>query len=249
MLRLALILTIVAGLAALGVGQMVVKPKIEKLTEDLATSETGRTSAEQAKATAESNAKKAVEAEQKAAQALAEAVTRIETTGKDLQVQRKRATDLDAQVAKLTVERNEAQQELSAWRAVGIPVDQIKDQRAQLLTTRRQLDQQIEENRVFDRKNKVIESELKRYRGEVADVALPPGLRGKVLAVDPKFDFVILNIGTKQGALENGKLMINRDGRLVGKVQLTRVDESRSIANVLPEWKQSDVLEGDDVLY
>ena len=94
-----------------------------------------------------------------------------------------------------------------------------------------------------------MNAELDRYKGKITEVVLPLGLKGKVLAVDPKYDFVVLNIGRKDGLLENGKLIVNREGRLVAKVQISRVDETRSIANILPEWKQVAVLEGDDVLY
>jgi hypothetical protein len=44
-------------------------------------------------------------------------------------------------------------------------------------------------------------------------------------------------------------MLVNRDGRLVAKVQITRVEANRAIANIMPEWKQDDVLEGDQVVY
>jgi hypothetical protein len=49
--------------------------------------------------------------------------------------------------------------------------------------------------------------------------------------------------------LEDGKLLVNRDGKLIAKVQVKSVQPDRSIANVLPGWKLSDVMEGDQVLY
>jgi hypothetical protein len=51
-------------------------------------------------------------------------------------------------------------------------------------------------------------------------VLLPTGLRGKILAVDPKYDFVVLNIGEDQGAKERGVMMVDRDGKLLGKVRI-----------------------------
>jgi hypothetical protein len=46
-------------------------------------------------------------------------------------------------------------------------------------------------------------------------------------------------------------MLINRDGQLVGKVKITAVEPNRSIANVLPEWKQegNEVMEGDQVFF
>jgi hypothetical protein len=36
---------------------------------------------------------------------------------------------------------------------------------------------------------------------------------------------------------------------LVAKVQIRSVQSDRSIANVMPGWKLSEVMEGDQVLY
>ena len=76
----------------------------------------------------------------------------------------------------------------------------------------------------------------------------PKASVGKVLVADPKWDFVVLNIGSKQGAVEDGVMLVNRNGRLVAKVKLSGVQPDRSIANVLPGWKLGDVMEGDEVI-
>jgi hypothetical protein len=36
---------------------------------------------------------------------------------------------------------------------------------------------------------------------------------------------------------------------LIAKVKITRVEPNRAIANVMPEWKQEDIVEGDQVVY
>ncbi len=66
---------------------------------------------------------------------------------------------------------------------------------------------------------------------------------------DPKYDFVVLDIGDNQKVVEGGKLLVNRNGKLIAKVVIKSVDATRSIANVLPGWKLSDIMEGDQVLY
>jgi hypothetical protein len=81
------------------------------------------------------------------------------------------------------------------------------------------------------------------------DVQLPAGLKGHVAAVDPKFGFVILDIGEDKGVLANGIMMVARGGNLIGKVQISRVDKTQSIANILPAWRRGEVMEGDVVLY
>jgi len=43
-------------------------------------------------------------------------------------------------------------------------------------------------------------------------------------------------------------LLVSRDGRLVAKVIISDVQKGRCIANVMPGWKLTDVLEGDQVI-
>ncbi len=78
-------------------------------------------------------------------------------------------------------------------------------------------------------------------------VTLRADLKGKIVAVDPKWDFVVLNIGGDQGVLPDGEMLVSRDGKLVAKVIVRSVQKDRSIANVVPGWQLGDVIEGDEV--
>jgi hypothetical protein len=48
--------------------------------------------------------------------------------------------------------------------------------------------------------------------------------------------------------LENGVMLVNRNGRLVAKVRIRSLQSDRCIANVLSNWKLGDVMEGDQVI-
>ncbi len=106
-----------------------------------------------------------------------------------------------------------------------------------------------DEKRVLQRQLVRVQSELDVYKDpQGSPVPLPPTLIGKVLVTDPKWDFVVLNVGADQGALERGEMLVNRDGKLVAKVKITSVQKDRCIANVMPGWKLGEVLEGDQVI-
>jgi hypothetical protein len=79
-------------------------------------------------------------------------------------------------------------------------------------------------------------------------VYLPASLKGKVLVSDPKWNFVLLDVGEDKGVLERGELLVNRNGKLVAKVVVSRVQKDRCIANVLPGWELGEVMEGDLVI-
>jgi hypothetical protein len=77
---------------------------------------------------------------------------------------------------------------------------------------------------------------------------MKPDLRGKVLVADPKWEFVVLDIGEDGGAKVNGELLVSRNGRLVAKIIIRDVQKDRAIANLMPGWKLGDVSEGDQVI-
>ena len=95
-----------------------------------------------------------------------------------------------------------------------------------------------------------LRNKLSKYEDDTQLVEMP-GLRGLVLAIDPKWDFAIINVGSKQGAKEGGQVLVRRGDKLVGKLKIISVEEGRSVANILPAWKQGNasVTEGDAILY
>jgi hypothetical protein len=106
------------------------------------------------------------------------------------------------------------------------------------------------ETQLLVRKVARLTNELNKYVDpENYVVAMQPGLKGSIVAVDPKWDFVVLDIGEKQGAVKDGIMMVHRDSKLIGKVRITSLLSDRSIANVLPGWKLEEFREGDKVLY
>jgi hypothetical protein len=250
LLRISLGIAILAGLATFYFLQVPVKGRIDELTTNLQTAESERATAQENEAkakAAETKAKSELEVTKKE---LTETGAALETTSAKLKEQQTRANQLSEELTKTTGERNEAQQELSAWKALGYTPDQIRDLRGQLAKTAEERDTFVEENKVLLRENKRLDARLATYEGDRdIDPPMPAGLKGKVLAVDSKWDFVVIDVGGNQGAVERGKLLVSREGKLIGAVRITRVEPNRSIANVIPEMRQADPMEGDSVVY
>lgn len=171
-----------------------------------------------------------------------------DTALNDAETNRKKAADLTEKLAKATNERDDAQRNLAAWNALGIPVEQIKVLIADLKEAQKAIAAQQEENKLLMSKNRKLQNELDYYTKEDFRVPLPEGLKGKVLVSDPKWDFVVLDIGENQQVLERGELLINRNSRLVAKVRVLRVEKDSCIANIVPGWKLGEVLEGDSAI-
>ena len=251
LIRIFLIVAIVAGLAAAGIGFFKVREKIIATMAERDAEKKDKEIAQKDLASTKKTLKKTEED-------LATTTKTLGTTRKELETQTSRANNLDklkneltTQLAEAKSARDDADQKLIVWEAVGLTPDQMKATIADLKNTRVQRDAFIEENKLFLRENKRLQAKINDLIGDEQPVPLPVGLKGNIVAVDPKYDFVVLDIGGDQGVLERGVMLINRRGVLVGKVRISSVAPQRSVANVLPDSKNPslEVMEGDQVIY
>ena len=89
-----------------------------------------------------------------------------------------------------------------------------------------------------------LKDQLKSAQTQVAELTkaevsrkqgiLMNGLRGRVLAVDRNWNFVVIDLGDNKGINTNATMIIQRGGSLVGKVKVTSVEPSQSIADIIP---------------
>lgn len=249
MLKSCLILVIVLALAALGAGQFKVKEKINGLNTALEAAERAERQAQAAQASAENKAKELESEKEKLEGELAETQIRLDDQTRIAQQQRSRAEELESDLRSTTIERNEAQQKLAQWNALGMDIQTAQLMKNDLVAAREEILAGKAERTILLRQIEQIQYDLSKYEGPDIEVVMRDGLKGSVVAVDEEWDFVVVNVGEKDGARQSGKLMVSREGKLVGKVQITSLDENQSIANILPNWKQGDIQVGDTVLY
>jgi hypothetical protein len=248
MLRICLIIAIVAGLAAGAVS-------FTKVQEIITTTRADRDSWYK-KDTDE------VAAHKKTKNTLKETAAKLETTEKELTQTKgdlesangkvadltKKSDDLSAKLAKTSSDLDDAQAKLQAWSGLPDP-PMIRGIIADLDKTQKAKEALIGENKLLAGKVREWENRWYSFFKDDSEVPLPAGLRGKIIAVDPKYDFVVLNIGEDQGAKERGIMMVDREGKLLGKVRIKSVLKDRCVANLLPDWKRGEIMEGDEVLY
>ncbi len=77
------------------------------------------------------------------------------------------------------------------------------------------------------------------------------GTEGRVLAVNPAWNFVVLNLGDKQGVVNNAELLVKRGTRYLGKVRITSVEPSTSIADIVANSmpQGTTITPGDNVIF
>jgi hypothetical protein len=182
-----------------------------------------------------------------ATQALASARDQRDKALAAAQAETDRAAKLVVAVRQTAADRDRATNEL-ARSQMGITVDQVRPAIASLKALREDCEALGKKKMALTAQVAKMEARMQRDDLILGDVLeLPEGLKGNVVAVDPKYEFVVLDIGDKQGAFEDGQMLETRNGKLVAKIKITRVDSDRSVASVVPGWKLAEAMEGDQV--
>ena len=245
--RISLVVALLAALAVGVVNVVFVKDKINTIVTDRDTQRSDKVTAIAAREKAEKNLVKAEKELDQSKQELAEANTEREKAVATAAQQIKKAEELSDKLAKTSQDLNDTQTKLAAYLATSVTAEQVGLLSKAVKTSKEELDIANEEKLVFQRQRDRIQARLDKYEGTKKDVLLPPKLRGKIVVVDAKWDFVVLNIGLMQGAIEDGELLVSREGRLVAKIIVRTVEKDRCIANIMPGWKLGELIEGDDV--
>jgi hypothetical protein len=249
MIRICLIVALVAGLGATALNFAVLRTQINTIIEARNKNAEERDAERTAKETAQKNLRTTTAELNTTKTNLATAESNLRAATARATEQETRARELASNLDRTKTELNTSQQELSQWRLLNMSIDQARALQGELRKSREERDVITAENRVMVKKIRTLENQLARYEGDNRPPQLPAGLKGRIVAVDPKYDFVVLDIGGNHGVLERGEMLVARNGKMIGKVQITSVEPTRSFANVVPGFKQADVQEGDQVLY
>jgi alkylhydroperoxidase family enzyme len=247
LIRISLILAILAGLAVGILNFTQVKEKITTLQSNLKEQTDLKVKALTELAATKKDLEKTT-AELKQTKTTLEATTKERDTAVLAAAEAtKRADKLNDDLNKTRTERDDAQREVSAYRASGLNPEQALGAAKQIKGLQDALGGSQEENTLLGKRIKKLDADLAFYRDPNRAIELPATIKGKVLASDPKWHFVVLNVGEDQGVLEHGELLVNRDGKLVAKVIVSSVQKDRCVANVMAGWQLGEVFEGDVV--
>ena len=142
------------------------------------------------------------------------------------------------EIAKIIADLEVAKKDLDAKVvAADIVVTELKSKNDSLTSQKNNFDEKLASQR------KVID----RYQKNI----MQKGVRGRVLAVNSGWGFCVLSIGDRQGAAANKTMVVARDGQAIGKVKITNVEASQSVADILPSSfvRGTYVRPGDEVIF
>jgi hypothetical protein len=164
----------------------------------------------------------------------------------------KKITEVEEKLASTSQELDQKKSEIEKILSSlpeGVTIDQVparfkefQDNLAALDAEKQVLSEQL--TKVMAEKKKLDDYIKNRAAGNV-----PVGLTGRILAVNPDWNFVVIDVGQNHGVFEKVPMMVHRDGALIGKVMISSVEPSISIADIMGEWKQTEFHEGDLVSF
>jgi predicted nuclease with TOPRIM domain len=151
----------------------------------------------------------------------------------------------------------------------------LQDTKSKLATTQDELNAKIAENDKLRAENDELHKKIeilvgKRNAKNPMDISpdiLVKKLKGNILKVNKKWDFVIIDIGKKAEnnklilgtednpverviALQEGKIMdVARGNKFLGKIKIIRVNDRCAIADILEAERVGDIEKGDRVFF
>jgi cell shape-determining protein MreC len=181
---------------------------------------------------------------------LDESKTQADALQAELGKEQQRASELEAAVKAASDKALAAEQHvkrisdsLDGKSAEEIKAATLKAQ-AELLaakTDRKQLENQLQS----------VKSEVARLTGALRRSAkgeMPPGLSGKVQSINKNWNFVVINLGDKDGVVRNAMLVVYRSKLYIGRVKVSSTESNTCVADIVPEKTKAEIHVGDDVL-
>src|SRR5882724_12578387 len=202
---------------------------------------------------------------------LAEAENRASKAEAELAQAQKEKTDLQAkldanqqEIASLQKRAEEAGKNANPSIAGSPPAEsaQTAGLQSQLDDLRRQLDSAEKEKaflaeKIQDSQGRSSQPKETKKRRETAstqrETANPhrAGVHGTVLAYNQAYNFVVLNLGARNGVETNSEMLVLRDGTLIGKIRISSVEPATAIGDIIINSvaRGVQVQPGDNVIY
>jgi predicted nuclease with TOPRIM domain len=121
--------------------------------------------------------------------------------------------------------------------------EQVTDLTAQVEDLQDQLATMEEEKNAIQLQLEKCDKELNK------NITMIPGTTAKIVYANADWNFVIIDIGSDQGAQTTAEMIIYRGENMIGKVRISAVRDNVSIAEVISDFQQDVIKEGDYVLY
>jgi len=250
LLRISLILAILAGIGTIVVTQIKTREHIKGIIAVREENIKGRAQEAARAKKAETELASTKDALSATKSTLAKTEEELNGTKQRLAAAEESISKLKGELATAVESRKKAEADLAKWQSLGYTPEQVVELGKKVKVQSDAIAALEDEKAILARNAKELQNKIDLLLGgEEFVVKLPADTKGNVLAVDPKWNFVVLDLGKNKEMLEGGVLMVHRNSQLVGKVRIREVLSDRCVATVMPGWRLGEIEEGDQVIY
>jgi len=159
----------------------------------------------------------------------------------DLDKQKGLRSDLEAKLTQTQkdVEKTQAQ------------IKDLENKKIQLETKIKELETQVQQAKTqagVDLGTVVVGPEGTPSEQATAQAQQPKGLEGKVLVVNKEYNFVVINLGSRDGVNANDIFSIYHNNNYLGDVKVSKAHDAMSAADFLSSTTKDQISEGDRVV-
>lgn len=228
---------LLAGAAVLG---FLNKQKLDSKASEIQTAKSLAESA-QAKVEEAEKARQQVEAE------LAVEQEKAKAAEEELKQANARVTEIEGKIAGLQSQIDEKNAKVAELeKAVAnntssteatLDASKVAELEAQIAELNTQLAAAEEEKKILSSKletEQAAAENLRQAERNRQNRLMAKSLEGTVLAYNPAWNFVVLNIGDRNGVVGNAEFLVTRGSQMLGRVKVTSVEPSTSIADIVP---------------
>lgn len=183
----------------------------------------------------------------------------LETTRQDLNSMRdqydRAQADLDLARSEADNMRRQSEQYSGQLAAKDAEINRLQAKDTELSIQIQDLNNEIAqtEDELRDAQDKIIglEETVKLMEVELGGASglVTEGLTGRVLHVNRDWNFVVIDLGTRDGLAPKSEMLIHRGESLVGKIIVSNLGQDMAIAELQADWTQTNVKEGDYVVF
>ena len=245
--KILLYVALAGGVACLVAGYMI----IDQRGKDAATlkqTQEAKTASDAAAAKSKAEAAAAKTAQTEAEKNLADTNAKLTDLGTQLDAAKKAADDSKAALSSATDATKALQDKVDAM-TKDLNGRTVQDYVQDATKAKADLDAATAEQKILQDQHAADQTQVAALQDAInrEKSGKMPGVSGKVTFVDHAWNFVILDVGLNSGVVPNGELIVYRGKNFLGKVRVTKVDPSDSVAEILPDIK-GDIQIGDAVL-
>ena len=238
---------ITISVSATAVVGLLTKNKVDALQHDLRTTKVDLSSTRKTLDTTKETLAKTNDDLAASNKSLADAKSQIESISSERDKLTQKVTEQEAAITAKTTELADISDKLKKIQdgqpgLDGASVDSLLAKVKDMTTERDQLANQLndlkQEQETLIVKTKTTEQALASANERVKHYELniaKAGVTGRVLAVNPGWNFVVLNVGDRSGVAVNAGVVVSRNGQNIARARIKAVEPGMSIADIIPE--------------